>query len=58
MQSKAVIQIVSTIYAVSLTGCAAWALLVGVHPFFVGLVWASCMLIGLIHYQDSINNSV
>ena len=58
MQSKTVIQITSTIYAVAVTGCAWWALSVPLHPFFVGLTWAACMVIGLLHYQDSINNSV
>ena len=58
MQSKTAAQITATIYSLSLTGVAWWALSVGLSPFFIGLMWAACMTIGLMHFQDSINNSV
>ena len=58
MQNKAAITITATIYAVALTGCAAWAIVSNLNPFFIGLAWSACMIIGGLHFQDSINNSV
>ena len=58
MQSKTAVTITATIYAVALTGCAAWAIVSSLSPFFIGLAWSACMIIGGLHFQDSINNSV